>query len=375
MQRIDTQVLGREFPPLTGVRALAAGLVLAYHFWLDIGAPLGTLAGYPLDALARCGYLGVDLFFVLSAFLLSQPFLAAAAGALPWPGLGRYAMRRVRRIVPALWIQLAILAAVGTALGATLPFDWRAVAATALFLQNTLPHNGTINPVYWSLPVEWWFYALIPPIAWLAGRTRLAVALALLIGLGVGFRVLCWHWLRSGDIGAYSNILLLRARLDEFALGIAAAWLHLRLPLAHRSRALAGGAAALFLLAFAPWLAARGDVYSRGDFPWLFVHYDVVGLAFAALVFGAAGCGPVARALLANRVALGIGTVSFSLYLWHLPVLHVVDATRLWNRGSPLQNLAVLGLVAGVAALSWRFTERPWLRPRARPVAERAEDR
>ena len=77
-------------PALDGVRGVAVVAVLLFH-----------------DDLLRGGYLGVDLFFVLSGFLLGLPFLAAVRGLRPWPALGTYLIRRARRVLPALWVQVS----------------------------------------------------------------------------------------------------------------------------------------------------------------------------------------------------------------------------------------------------------------------------
>lgn len=359
---VHTQRL--EFvPALTGLRGVAAGAVVAFHLWNFSGQHALAVLGYPLQSLAACGYLGVDLFFVLSAFLLAQPFLAAAAGWRSSPALPTYFARRALRVLPAYWTQVALLFVIGVAMTGAAPFGLRTALLHLAFLQGLADRPGNISEVYWSLPVEWWFYFWLPPVAWLFGRARWWWIVILCVALGVGFRALCWHWYAEAQWFRYGNILLLRARIDEFALGILAASAHLRLAHDSRWRPRLAAAGALGILALAPWLARRGDIFATADFPWLLVHYDVVGALLAMVVLGAAGSGRACRALLANRALFALGTVSYSLYLWHFPVLKWTDQLGLW-RAAPAPLAAAVATVAmlAAAALSYRFVERPFLR-------------
>jgi peptidoglycan/LPS O-acetylase OafA/YrhL len=361
-------------PALTGLRGVAAGAVVAYHLWSFGGKPTLVVLGYPVHALAACGYLGVDLFFVLSAFLLAQPFLAAAAGRRSWPDLSTYFRRRVRRVVPAFWAQVAILFAVGYLVGGAPPFGARTALLHLFFLQGLVQRPGLINEVYWSLPVEWWFYFWIPVVAFMFGRLRWWWIAAAFLAAGVGFRALCWKWHADGDWFGYGNILMLRARIDEFFIGILAAYAHLRVAEDSPWRRRCAIAGMLGLLAGAPWLAARGDIFVNADFPWLLVHFDVVGALFALVVVGCAVARASGRALLASRPVFALGTISYSLYLWHFPVLKWTDVAGLW-REAPAGVAATVAIVLMlvVSFLSYRVVERPfvhgggWWRRTAQP--------
>ncbi|MEO8848274.1 MAG: acyltransferase [Casimicrobiaceae bacterium] len=349
-------------PALTGLRGLAAAAVVCFHIWNFAGGRTLDLMGYPLHAIPACGYLGVDLFFVLSAFLLAQPFLAAADDRRGWPALRTYFLRRGLRVVPALWSQIAILFAVGWMMGRTPPFDARTALAYMFFMQNVVAHPGTINAVYWSLPVEWWFYFWIPVIAWLFGRTRWWWLLALFLVSGVAFRVACWQWHNEAQWDKYANILLLRARVDEFFLGILAAWAHLHFQRDSPWRAFAAAIGALGLLALLPSLAERGDIFARADYPWLLVHYTIVGSLLALIAFGVAGTARWVITLAGNRIVLWLGMISYSLYLWHFPVLQWTDKLGLWRNFAPLTATMIsLAAMLVTAAVSYRFIERPFL--------------
>ncbi len=354
-------------PALTGLRGVAAVAVLMFHCWQFAGGPRYELPvlGYPLHALAGSGWLGVDLFFVLSGFLLAQPFLAANAGERPWPRLGVYFVRRVRRVVPALWAQLVVLFALGLTVEGMRRFDFATALGHGLFLQPLFPALPIVNPVYWSLPVEWWFYFALPLVCWVLGRCRWWLALAVVLVSVLSFRLMCFHWLfdaRSGPL-SYPAIIGLGARWDQFVIGILAALAHCAFAPAGRLRSLAfwGGIAAV--VAYVPWLFSRGDIYVQADYPYLLVHQTVVATMLALVVFGAAGRVRAPARLLGAVVPTWIGKISYSLYLWHYPLLEALQRHGVYADLGPLfATLLAIAAALALAWLSWWATERPFQR-------------
>jgi len=360
------------FPALTGLRGVAAAAVLCFHLWPYVGGPRLRLGGtgyaYPLDALAACGYLGVDLFFVLSGFLLALPFLAAVRGERTWPSLATFFVRRARRVLPALWVQIALLFVLGLVLTGSMPFGLRTALLHGLFLQHLVKEPGEINSLYWTLPIEWWFYFTLPlaAMAFRYARWWLLLA-AVLLGVLL-FRLQCHDWLWEGrwEVGfSYKAIVHLRARYDQFFLGVLAAWFHLATARGWRWRGAVAAIGLLGLLALLPSIAARGDLFFKADYPWLLVHYSVVGSLLAALVYGAAGGVRWLEALFANRVVNWLGLVSYSLYLWHNPILDLVHRMHGFDPDHRLLGAALaLAAILLVSWLSYRFVERPFLRTR-----------
>jgi peptidoglycan/LPS O-acetylase OafA/YrhL len=360
-------------PALTGLRGIAAVLVVGLHLWLACGSPAIVMLGYPLHAWAACGYLGVDLFFVLSGFLLALPFVAAARGERPFPSLRTFFARRARRVLPAYWVNIAVLVVVAYAIDRTV-FEARTLAAHVALLQVLLPGVQTINPVTWTLPVEWTFYLVLPLAGWAMLRgARWPFLLALALVWAVTTRLLVYDWWwdgRTGWVATPGSILHFNARVDQFAFGVVAAWVHFSVPISVVTRRVLLALGIVGLLSLVPWLAARGDVFGNADYPWLLWHFTVVALMWTLVVLGLAA--PVSsRDARTPKVLSFLGMISFSLYLWHLPVIAWV-----WRSAIPASlGVPVAAAVALIGALllawlSYRFVERPFL-PRDRAGAER----
>jgi peptidoglycan/LPS O-acetylase OafA/YrhL len=361
-------------PNLTGVRGLAAAWVLALHAWQFAGGPalILPLPGLRLDftPLFQCGYFGVDLFFVLSGFLLSMPFHRAALEGRPWPSLKQFWIHRCRRVLPAYWLQLAILAVILFCLGQTDPIAPRIIAAHVLLVQNIAPWPvPLLNPVYWSMPVEWDFYVILPLLAWFVARCRWPLALLLALVFACAFRVLCYWSLNDPTLATligYGDIQQLPARLDQFFIGVCIAWISARRPLSPRAAltCLLAGMAGIIGIAYVA--APRGDFLVNIDVPYVFFHHSLTAVAFGLLVLGASGSTRIGTVLYANRPMTFLGVISYSLYLWHYPMLDAMQKLR-WMNGTHAAAwivvlFAAIPAILIVAWLSYRFVEKPFLR-------------
>lgn len=354
-------------PALDGVRALAVLAVVAFHSEVD---------------LVGGGFLGVDVFFVLSGFLITRLLLAERRhhGRVD---LGAFWSRRVRRILPALIVLIAGIAVLGAVVGLPagsaerLPGD--AVAALASVANwHLLADDGgyfalTETPSLlehtWSLSIEEQFYLLWAPIvaasaAWLVAsggaddvrRRRRAVA-GILCGVVVSA---AWMWWRAQDPAtedaAYWDTL---ARLQGPLLGAALAvvlagpW---RARVLDRSPRVVPLTAAVGGLAVLVLLVVGVDATTPGLYPWAFL---AAGLAAAVLVAGLDlhAAGPVHHAL-AWRPIAALGLVSYGVYLWHWPLLFLVTGARTGLEGPPLHALRLVLTVAAAVA-SFVLVERP----------------
>lgn len=350
-------------PGLDGLRGLACIGIVVLHVWMFTA--VGSAAGGPplLDAFVGELRQGLIAFFVLSAFLLSGPWLAAAREGRPPPRLRRFAQRRALRLLPGYWLAVlgafALLAQTGApraAAAADLP---RFAVLAQPFFDDT---RGLLVPPAWSLSVEVGFYVLLPLLGWLVlrGPARGTRRRALLVAAGMVAAGL--GWTLAATLGGWPPTVTtsLPTYLPVFACGIAAAALPAPKRPARRRALLAAGA--LLVIANGVW------------------HADGTGLAGHVLrdLPAAVGFAAVVAALAAGPAGLlewppvrWLGTVSFGAYLWHMPVLLVL-LERGWLPASPPAALAaVLAPTLAVSALSWYGLERPTLRLGQRRSAAR----
>ena len=296
------------------LRALAALMVVLFHA-LDAPSRLGAAVDLPRFA---SGAVGVDLFFVISGFIIWR----TARGAALSPA--RFAWRRAVRVVPLYWALTLFLAATALlapgAMGST-RFDAAHLLASLLFLPWPHPSFGTPNPVLfvgWTLNYEMAFYALFALVLPLAARWRLGAALLVLAGLP-----LTGWWLEPEGIAArfYTQPVML-----QFAIGLllAAGLERVRRPRRVLGRVcLCAGLAALVGLG-----SVEGQELASG-------------LA-AALVVGGAVLADRGAAEPPRPLARGLGDASYSIYLTHPFVLPLVQIG--WSRfGLPVRGWAGIG--------------------------------
>src|SRR3954467_9386433 len=186
----------RTFPGVHVLRALAALSVLLYHALFK--AYLARHPGSPLAPFAAHLDVGVSVFFLISAFLLYRPMVAARLNGEPMLDTEAYGRRRLARIVPGYWVALIVTGLAGASyLGYSGIFSGKGTLAYFGFLQIYSPDTagGGIN-VAWTLCVELSFYAFLP--LWAIALRRLAprggvrselTALALLFAASIAFQV------------------------------------------------------------------------------------------------------------------------------------------------------------------------------------------
>jgi peptidoglycan/LPS O-acetylase OafA/YrhL len=369
-----------RWPALDGVRGIAVVLVMLVHagnaLWLDAQTWL-----------AQGGALGVHLFFVLSGFLITTVLLDEAdrRGGID---LRAFAGRRARRLVPALVALLLVLAAlaalrprlefglIGSSAIYVLTFasNWQINGHAYPMLQHWFGPDGMSVEVFhtWSVAIEVHFYIVWAISLWLAVRRHwslrritaltaaavvaLAVARAVAYLCGVSWLTLyfmTWSRLDAPLVGALA------------ALGVRAGWLARRPD--RLTRAGTVGIVALVVVAFA-------TNWSLPALPLgLYTVLAIGGAATVAAVVVAPRSG-LARAL-SWRPLLWLGTVSYSLYVWHYPVFWTVQRRHLaWPE--PLPVLLGVAVALAVAAASYRWIEQPFLRRtrRTAPASPPAPD-
>lgn len=311
--------------------------------------------------------LGLICFFVLSGFLLYRPFARAALrGGAPVP-LKRYALRRAARIMPAYYACVlgCLLLYSAVRYSALVPSAGQ-LPLFAVFGQNySMDTVMKINPVTWTLCVEAAFYVLLPLlglIAFLLGPRRIGHQVAVLIalvGLTIGWNAV----LHSTGWGALASKAL-PSYIGYFALGmLLAMWVEWRSLRAGRGSLGRASTAALMVLGFSLVAANAYWHETAGSFTtaWILVGNLPAALGFAILIAAAAaGIGP-AVGWLGARPLVGLGLISYGIYLWHLPLILAVRELGLLPAAFAPRLALVLPLVIGAATLSWMLVERPIL--------------
>jgi peptidoglycan/LPS O-acetylase OafA/YrhL len=367
----------RRSAAVDGLRAFAAVSVVTYHAWLYTRTPVSvahrdTLADQMLHELR----LGLVLFFVLSGFLLYQPWVRSALEGAAAPRLRDYLLRRAARILPAYYLavagSVALLWSLGDAPGVRLPPAgglWTFFVFGQNFSDATLLK---LDPPLWTLAVEVSFYLALPALGWLAlrlrhsGRTgQLAVPLALLL-----FSFAYNHAIDGGAANWPTKIL--PAMAQYFAVGMLAAVVVQGRTIGRRMThgLLAGGA--LLVIGDAWWAADAATHGSHGAL--LHVLRDAPAAVGFACIVGAAARTMRPPHVLAARPVAWAGHVSYGVYLWHVPFLVFLRAHGALPL-TPVGALAVvLPLTFAVATASWYGIERP-LQERARRATRRGATR
>ena len=334
---------------IDGLRAIAVVPVILFH------ASVQPFSG---------GYIGVDIFFVISGYLITSILLSELEREEF--SLLRFYERRARRILPALFFVMA----------ASLPLAWlwllpsdmkdfsRSLVAVPLFSSNFLfwleddywSPESELKPLLhtWSLGVEEQFYILFPLFlvwAWKKGGKFTLLAIVL-IGLA---SLLASQWMAHHYPKA--NFFLLPSRAWELALGACLAYYlaHQRsgTPVSGRLKTLPDllGITGLLLIGFA--------VFAFDDatpFPGLLALVPTLGVALIILF---ASQRTLVGRLLGSRYLVGIGLISYSLYLWHQPLFAFARHAGL-GEDSQAILLGIAALCFPLAYLSWRYVENPF---------------
>ena len=392
-----------EIRSLDGLRAVAALMIIVYHLLLINrveAQPWSMAIDSPWYVLAS----GVQLFFTLSGFLLFRPYAAAMLAGNPLPSTIRFYQKRALRILPAYWVALTIL----------LAFHWQTARdpqwlnalSHTLLLHDIFPRfNRDLDGPFWTLAVEAQFYLALPwvaaGVAWVAGHRRrgptprsarqVITGLLALIGVALAIR---WVGIAimgalpaSGDQGGgtaailfWLGLVLIGMQgkyLEVFLVGAIAATLYTALAspavrerfgdlLRQRLRLIAIGLAlaglAIMYVCAIYWHSGLVSYTPSARWGWDVLLYPLAtGVGYSAILLGVVWGGPRLRAPFEFPPLRFTGHISYSVYIWHLPIL---TAYLPFLLPVPLPMRVVLVFV--LSYLSYQLVERPFLQRRRR---------
>lgn len=332
---------------IAGLRALAVVPVVLFH------ADLPGFSG---------GFVGVDVFFVVSGFLITHLIAQDA-----WAGrfsLVRFYERRIRRLFPALFAMLCAVLIAGALL--FLPADFRSLGRNAvgatLFVSNIFfwqqsdyfDGPAETKPLLhtWSLSVEEQFYILFPLLLIVVLRSGRRAAI---LAIGVAALLSFVGSVAAVAVDQSTAFYLLPFRVWELLLGSLLALGAFPALESRAAREVAAGAG------FALILVAATLFSDMTLFPGVAALLPCAG---AALIIHSGSAGPLSGIgrLLASPAPVFVGAISYSLYLWHWPLFVFAEYYQI-HALTTAQSLGLVGASFALAALSWRFIEMPFRKP------------
>ncbi|WP_022882116.1 acyltransferase family protein [Gryllotalpicola ginsengisoli] len=344
----------RYRPELDGLRTLAVFAVIATHLTLPYAAG---------------GWMGVDVFFVLSGYLITSILLGEhdRFGSI---SLGRFYSRRLLRLYPALIALIVIGAAFFPYLTGSLQGYADAAAFAGFYVSDFVAgtgHSGALGSLIatWSLAVEEHFYLLWPPALILMLRFRHGVLKWTAAAGGVSLASLVVaSFFQTSDGSIDAAYYLPSSRFCTLLLGCAiAVLLQRRVRVKALESAWAGAGIAL---AAASLVLAANYLGRYPHFAW---ESPAIGLLSAAMIWHLTTADrSIVRVVLSWAPLVWAGRRSYGIYLYHLPVMAVLQSAVLPH--FPVRHLifsaVVYGVTIAVAALSYRFLESPFLRLKTR---------
>lgn len=337
-------------PDIQGLRAVAVLTVLVFHVWPQ------ALPG---------GYVGVDVFFVISGYLITGLLLRELERERTI-GIARFYARRIRRLLPASTLVLVAVALLTFTLP---PPQWRGIAweviASALYFENWWLAAQSVNYLaadhppgplqhFWSLSIEEQFYFVWPLLmvatAALALRRGWNLRLALGLVLGTVFVVSLALSVYETNHAPQTAYFVSHTRFWELAMGGLLAVAGTRAAIRGEAAKIAAVTMGLAAILAAAWIYAAATA-----FPGYTALLPTLGTALALMGGGAAARFAPNR-LLDNRPAIWIGDLSYSIYLWHWPLIVFY---RAWTGNVPglWDGLALIAVSVGLAALTKHFVE------------------
>ena len=349
----QTPLIRPYMPELDSMRGLAILLVLFFHGMAPPLKPALSGGGKFILAFSQYGWTGVNLFFVLSGFLITG-ILVDSRNRHGY--FRRFYMRRALRILPALYTTLILLLVLGW-------ISWRFLVLSALFLANTAPLLGVplqYGPL-WSLAIEEHFYMLWPAIIRRLSPVGLIIFLTTIVGITPLLRASQFIINHSPSDGAF---LYTWFNLDGLALGaLLAIWL--RQPWFHRIQ-LSRIALPLLIAGVALFVLVSGHPFAGAVFSSAVCNLASAGLLSCMLLVGTSRW-----SYMVDRPVLKfLGLISYGLYLIHVLAFKLAEISfsrpllALSSGGNPTSAMLVRFVAGSGLAIALAYLSRRWLEER-----------
>ena len=363
---------GGYLSQIDALRGWAILLVFFFHAWGISGGSTGSEPSLWFSYVAA-GRTGVTLFFVISGFLLSIPWLRAMQSPdVAMPSFKNYYAARVLRIVPLYYLAVFMACVVSGSWG---------TGFKAFTFQFVGFEIFPFSVVWWTLVTEVQFYLLLPLLIWLLareGKSRLILLLVLILWGGV-YMTQVLHNPSGEKISSYLLTKSLLGRLPAFLLGMLAAWIFLKaraLPIFSANWVRVLGAVAVLLALYVNGVVLRHTVLLgewQSESNW-HEHHIYEAILWSVVLLVLVLTRPLLYRVIANSVLAVVGKLSYSLYLWHVPILFYVIYPTKERIGvgfsesvlAYLLTFAALLLSLMASLLTYRFIELPGLNVKRR---------
>jgi len=358
---------------LDGLRGIAVLLVLWYHIWEISWLPAPTNW---LQFVPETGFIGVLLFFFLSGFVITYPFVRAQTINRKAPTWGHFVWRRFTKIVPSYVLSIVVAYALGYAQKQPNADTIPDLLSHLLFVHTWFPDRyGTINGVLWTLAVEVEFYCIFP-LVWACFKRLPWLTGAIMIAIAWAWRAYWAHCCFSSLFGPYEENL--PGYLDVFAVGMLSSYVFVRF--GDRLRAIRFASLATPLLAAGGFVALVALLQNLFGYrladqwagAWQIDKRPLLAATFALIALGSLLAPRWWQVLLDNPPLRFLATISYNLYLyhqlvarellaWHVPP-YVGDDPH-FDPGWQLRytQVAFVVTIAQAAIVTYAF-ERPLLR-------------
>lgn len=356
----------KELKGIDTFRGIAALMVFAYHFWaFALYGKTVSVFGIDITPIFQAGYRGVDIFFVLSGFLLFYSLYHSKNG------LKEYYFRRLRRIIPLYYFSLFIIVIFKEPQLLTTLSGISNITKHLTFIQAFWENSShTINQVDWTLSLEMFFYLMLPFLFWLSGRKwwRTLLVVASMATISFAYRNYVFHNF-YGIWNEKQQLLFteqLPGRLDQFAVGILTSFAFIK-----TSKILHGRTAqSIFLAVF--FASAIAFYYLLGvsakmgigvrDVEWIQAFFGTITAAtFAVGLFALLHTFSLVQNIFSNRFFGFFGLISYGVYLWHYKIIESFNDFEL---ALSIKFLLSFGITIALSSVTYFLIELPFLKKR-----------